>query len=91
MTSPSSQGMPNMATPLVNEDGTMNPVWYRFFLSLFTRSGLGTPGITVNGTTANSPIQIAPAFWVNYLPPNSTLVVADQFDGSLIGTIVIVP
>lgn len=34
------QGMPNIGTPLVNPDGSMSLIWYRFFLALATKSGL---------------------------------------------------
>ncbi len=32
--------MPRQNVPVVNEDGTMNVVWYRFFLSLWNVTGL---------------------------------------------------
>ncbi len=35
------QGMPQLTTPFLNKDGTVNIVWYRFLQSLQIKSGLG--------------------------------------------------
>lgn len=45
------QGIPKSNTPLVNADGTMNLAWYRFFVALQRKCGLGPGGQTV--TTVN--------------------------------------
>lgn len=42
MAAPSQyQGMPLLSTPVIGEDGMMNVTWYRFFQSLYIKSGLG--------------------------------------------------
>lgn len=43
------QGMPPSNAPFLNGDGTVNVVWYRFFQSLHSKSGLGP-----NNTTSQS-------------------------------------
>ncbi len=37
--------VPPYNVPLVNPDGTMNLVWYRFFIALFNQSGMNIPGL----------------------------------------------
>ena len=35
-----TQGMPNFQTPVVDENGRINIVWYLFFQSLWQKSGM---------------------------------------------------
>lgn len=42
--------MPPVNTPLVNDDGTMNLTWYRFFIALLVKSGLNP---NANGSNPN--------------------------------------
>lgn len=79
------QGLPQIGTPIINPDGTMNFTWYRFFESLWKRSGLATPGMAVNGYYAGAtPSLVELAAQFAYIPRNSgagtppTLVVFDQ-------------
>ncbi len=44
------QGLPNQSTPVLDDDGTMNLAWYRFFQALLRKSGLSGSGA---GTTTN--------------------------------------
>lgn len=39
-----SQGLPTQTTPFLSPDGRVSPVWWRFLLSLFVRTGSGTGG-----------------------------------------------
>lgn len=57
MTELVTQQMPRLDTPLVNPDGTMNYIWYVFFLSLWKKSGLA-PTLYKQGV-----IQPAPQEW----------------------------
>lgn len=81
-------GIPQQGVPLINENGTMNIVWYRFFISLWQRTGLATPGISLTGTQSlGSPRPKAPAFYVAVLNFPPELVVLDQVTGLELGRV----
>lgn len=90
------QGMPLQSTPLMNPDGTVQIAWYRFFVSLYKRSGLETPNFAVTGpdvVDGSLVPRVYPQFYAT--DPNSgsskVLVLRDQNDGSLIGLITYTP
>lgn len=82
-------GMPNQNAPLIDRNGMMTVVWYRFFQSLFIRSGLNTPGISLYGVAAPGvvPVPVAPAFYVGQLTSPRILVVLDLNTGHHLGDI----
>lgn len=83
---------------VLNPDGSMNIVWYRFFQSLTTRSGLQTPGFGL--------IRVEDQVWdgINY-PARMCAQVAyhkedtnlysinvyEQTTGALLGTLLLDP
>lgn len=82
------QGMPRLNTPVLNENGTMNVTWYRFFQSMYRRCGLGTPFQGITGYGNQNGLQNnwrAPQF--SYQPENligpvnPRLIVFDQITG----------
>ncbi len=93
MTTPVTyQGMPNQSTPVLDFDGTMNLIWYRFFQSLYNRSGLNTPNFGINAPNSfdGSLVQrVYPQFYATDPTSAATkvLVLIDQTRGSLIGTV----
>lgn len=49
------QRIPSPDTPVVNLDGSINIIWYRFFVSLLTKSGLNGNGL---GSTHTNKIGV---------------------------------
>lgn len=88
---PISQGMPRYNTPVVNPDGTMNYQWYRFFLSLYTITGMQfiSPGQQANSDYFSPLILYNPT--VTGGTPYGSLHVLRQPDGSFLhgGTVVL--
>lgn len=80
------QGLPPQSTPLVNEDRTVNIVWYRFFLSLHQATGLWAlpiaklpgGGIDPIGNFTNPLIMFGPPDPPTY--PNGRLLIYDPAD-----------
>ncbi len=85
-------GLPPANVPFLNEDGTVNITWYRFLQNVWIRTGLGTPGIAINGKVF-APGTIppfpphGPAFWVSSATSPAELVVVDVFTGVEIGRV----
>lgn len=84
------QGMPPQNVPMLESDGTMNIVWYRFFQSLWRRTGLNTSnfGISAPNSFDGSLVQrVYPQFYAT--DPNSAatkvVTMIDQTKGTLIG------
>lgn len=80
-------GMPNQSVPVIEPDGTMNQVWYRFFQALYQRSGLATPGISLYGLNPAAPNNLAPAFSVNTALAPLRLFVRELKYGTVLGHI----
>lgn len=69
------QGFPKLDSKIVNPDGTLDWVWYRFLISLWQRSGGASPGPTPPQVTVT-------------LQLNGGLLQAFEFpSGQLIGTL----
>jgi hypothetical protein len=51
------QGFPTIQTPLVLPDGSINPVWWNFLISIYQRTG-GTTGDS--GGTSLPPVILTP-------------------------------
>ena len=87
------QGIPPVNTPVMNPDGTMTLPWYRFFTSLFYRSGLNTPagfGISAPAALDGTGVQfVYPQFYATDPSSGATkvLIMRDQTKGTLIGLI----
>lgn len=92
---PQNQGFPQISAPLVDKAGAVTQAWYKFFISLWIRSGgsQGQPGpyipsdviITggsINGTTVGITVPAAGQFTT--LHATSTLS-ASNFSGSSSG------
>lgn len=84
--------MPLISTPVTDPDGKMNIAWYRFFQSLYARSGLNTPNFGVtrpNSFDASLHQRIYPQFYAtdNHSPSAKVLVLINQETGGLIGII----
>lgn len=84
------QGMPLITTPLLERDGAINILWYRFFQSLWQRTGLGTDafGVTRPNSFDGTGVQrVYPQFIATDPTSGATPVVAmfDQTKGTLIG------
>lgn len=83
MTQLVTQGMPRIDTPLINPDGTMNYIWYNFFLSIWKMSGLATPGVGVNQYITD-PAWIPPVFAVDAVGTPVVVILnrlTGQFEG----------
>lgn len=83
------QGLPPQNVPVIDEAGFMNIVWYRFFQSVYSRTGLGTPFQGVYGYGNQNGMQNnwrTPQF--SYQPENAgigtapRLIVFDQITGT---------
>lgn len=94
MTNQINQTMPNIATPVINDDGTMNVDWYRFFVALYSATGFGTPDF--------NPLYASPAGITSYTascvinfkytdPGSYKLHVHNQRTGSFIGFVNVIP
>lgn len=68
-----AQGFPTADAPLTDANGNLSLVWYRFFISLFARTG-GATGVTSNANSAPTVIT----------PHNSPLTFNPSVAGSLI-------
>lgn len=86
------QGMPPQNVPLLDENGNVNITWYRFFQSLWRRTGLNTAefGISApNSFDGSNTQRVYPQFYAT--DPHSmatpVLVMIDQTKGTLIGII----
>lgn len=85
-------GIPPANVQFLNEDGTVNITWYRFLQNVWIRSGLGTPGIALNGIVI-APGSVpsfpphGPAFWVSENDSPPSLVVVDVLTGDELGRV----
>ncbi len=89
------QGMPLQNTPIIDRNGCVTPTWYRFFQSLFDRSGLGTSEIGIRSTPLQSGGKpfLLPVFLAKDPTASGTPVVSmfDQTTGQFIGIFVYTP
>lgn len=90
------QGMPLISTPVIDPDGSMNLVWYRFFTSLFNRSGLNTPEFGINAPNRFDGAlkqNVYPQFMATSPTSSSTKVLSmfDQTTGHFIGFMTYTP
>ncbi len=85
------QGLPPQNVPVLDEDGLMNIVWYRFFQSLWQRTGLNTTnfGISAPNSFDGALVQrVYPQFYATepHSAATKVVVMIDQTKGTLIGT-----
>lgn len=88
-----TQGMPLQSQPVVGMNGCMTLPWYRFFLGIYNKVGLNTPGqtpftghaVSLLGTVIDGDTAIG---FVKYRPgmPNPKFYLVNQ-GGSLYGYI----
>ncbi len=69
----------------MDENGRMHTAWYLFFLALYQRSGLNTPGISLYGVSPAAVNTAGPAFFVNTQNSPATLVVYNLKNGFRLG------
>lgn len=102
MTAIVTQQMPRLDTPLVNEDGTMNYIWYMFFQSIWKKSGLATTlykhGVIIPGEQVWDSVTYGDADTYNAIcatfkesPNLYSLYVYNQINGALMGKILLDP
>lgn len=85
------QGIPKSNTPLINPDGTMNLAWYRFFIAVFNKTGLNTPGITVGFQPAPEGPAVTAIPVSTYGLANNILVIYHQITGEKLGQVTLTP